>query len=162
MLPLLRPNQLMLWIFNMTRCETVLGEFLREIIKNPSVVDYSSTINILIAHSQTKDSLLQVECSFNWVYYVRNVCSVLKSTTILIRLILRILWFSIVDSNYMDKRVCHIGWQWNASELCFRNPVCRPALSFLRWWTQKKYGHRILILDLVVNKKFKLKFGFVL
>ena len=42
------------------RCETVLGEFLREIIKNPSVVDYSSTINVLIAHSQTKDSLLQV------------------------------------------------------------------------------------------------------
>ena len=48
------------------RCETVLGEFLREIIRNPTTVDYSNTINILIVHSQSKDELLQF-IAITWI-----------------------------------------------------------------------------------------------
>ncbi|OXA63462.1 Protein VAC14 [Folsomia candida] len=47
-------------------CETVLGEFLREIIKNPNYVDFSGMINILIAHSQSKDELLQL-MAVTWI-----------------------------------------------------------------------------------------------
>ncbi|CAG7732052.1 unnamed protein product [Allacma fusca] len=47
-------------------CETVLGEFLREIIKSPTMADYSSMINVLILHSQSKDELLQLT-AVTWI-----------------------------------------------------------------------------------------------
>jgi hypothetical protein len=42
------------------RCNTVLGEFLSSIKKDPSCVDFASMINIVIAHSQASDEMLQV------------------------------------------------------------------------------------------------------
>lgn len=42
-------------------CETVLGEFLRSIKKDPSRVDFGNMINILITHAQDKcDDIVQV------------------------------------------------------------------------------------------------------
>lgn len=42
-------------------CETVLGEFLRSIKKDPSRVNFGSMINILIMHAQDKsDDIVQV------------------------------------------------------------------------------------------------------
>ena len=41
-------------------CENLLGEFLKDIIENPNIVDFPSMINILIHHSQSTDELLRV------------------------------------------------------------------------------------------------------
>lgn len=49
------------------RCENVLGEFLRDIIKNPASADFSSMINILIVHSQPREEILQ-SSNFKQVY----------------------------------------------------------------------------------------------
>lgn len=40
-------------------CETVLGEFLGSIMKNPDRVDFAAMINILITHSQSSEELVQ-------------------------------------------------------------------------------------------------------
>lgn len=40
-------------------CENLLGEFLKDIIENPNIVDFPSMINILIHHSQSTDELLR-------------------------------------------------------------------------------------------------------
>ncbi|PNF35433.1 VAC14-like protein [Cryptotermes secundus] len=42
-----------------TMCDTVLGEFLSSIKKDPSRVDFAGMINIVIAHSQASDEVLQ-------------------------------------------------------------------------------------------------------
>lgn len=47
-------------------CETVLGEFLRNIKSDPSRVDFAGMINILIIHAQEKnDEMIQVYCFIN-------------------------------------------------------------------------------------------------
>jgi len=40
-------------------CENLIGEFLKDIIENPKIVDFPSMINILIHHSQSADELLK-------------------------------------------------------------------------------------------------------
>ena len=35
------------------RCEAVLGEFLRDIKKNPQHVNFANMVNVLVLHSQT-------------------------------------------------------------------------------------------------------------
>uniref|UniRef100_A0A8D1A6H3 Protein VAC14 homolog n=1 Tax=Sus scrofa TaxID=9823 RepID=A0A8D1A6H3_PIG len=42
------------------RCEVVLGEFLKEIKKNPSSVKFAEMANILVIHCQTTDDLIQL------------------------------------------------------------------------------------------------------
>lgn len=46
--------------------DTVLGEFLRNIKSNPSGVDFSGMINILITHAQNTDELLQLT-AITWI-----------------------------------------------------------------------------------------------
>ena len=46
--------------------DTVLGEFLRNIKSNPSRVDFSAMINILIAHAQSTDEILQFT-AITWI-----------------------------------------------------------------------------------------------
>lgn len=46
--------------------DTVLGEFLRSIKSNPSRVDFPSMINILIAHAQSTDEILQLT-AITWI-----------------------------------------------------------------------------------------------
>ncbi|XP_067131092.1 protein VAC14 homolog isoform X2 [Centruroides vittatus] len=47
-------------------CETVLGEFLRNIIRNPQKVDFAAMVNILIIHSQSSEELVQFT-AITWV-----------------------------------------------------------------------------------------------
>ncbi|XP_046397230.1 protein VAC14 homolog [Ischnura elegans] len=47
-------------------CDILLGEFLRSIKHDPSYVDYSSMVNILITHSQAPDDLLQFT-AITWI-----------------------------------------------------------------------------------------------
>ncbi|XP_071443613.1 protein VAC14 homolog [Hetaerina americana] len=47
-------------------CDILLGEFLRSIKHEPSYVDYSSMVNILITHSQAPDDLLQFT-AITWI-----------------------------------------------------------------------------------------------
>lgn len=46
--------------------DTVLGEFLRSIKSNPARVDFPAMINILIAHAQSNDELLQLT-AITWI-----------------------------------------------------------------------------------------------
>ncbi|XP_042146716.1 protein VAC14 homolog isoform X2 [Ixodes scapularis] len=47
-------------------CETTLGEFLRNIIKNPQRVDFAAMIVILIVHSHSPEELVQYT-AINWM-----------------------------------------------------------------------------------------------
>lgn len=49
-----------------TMCNTVLGEFLSSIKKDPSCVDFAGMINIVIAHSQASDEMLQFT-AITWI-----------------------------------------------------------------------------------------------
>ncbi|XP_021933263.1 protein VAC14 homolog isoform X2 [Zootermopsis nevadensis] len=49
-----------------TMCDTVLGEFLSSIKKDPSRVDFAGMINIVIAHSQAPDEVLQ-STAITWI-----------------------------------------------------------------------------------------------
>jgi len=60
-------------------CENLLGEFLKDIIENPNIVDFPSMINILIHHSQSSDELLRVTMHFistiidHWLLYIELI-----------------------------------------------------------------------------------------
>ncbi|XP_006005344.1 protein VAC14 homolog [Latimeria chalumnae] len=47
-------------------CETVLGEFLKEIKKNPSSVKFAEMANILVIHCQAPDDLIQLT-AMSWM-----------------------------------------------------------------------------------------------
>ncbi|KAK9497098.1 hypothetical protein O3M35_004475 [Rhynocoris fuscipes] len=47
-------------------CESVLSEFLRSINRDPSQVDFTKMINVLIAHSQTADETIQIT-ALTWI-----------------------------------------------------------------------------------------------
>jgi hypothetical protein len=53
-----------IFIYILIRCNIVLGEFLNSIRKDPSCVDFAGMINIMIAHSQASDEILQVICEY--------------------------------------------------------------------------------------------------
>lgn len=52
-------------------CETVLGEFLRNIIRNPQKADFAAMVNILIFHSQSTEELVQ----FTAIMWVKEFVS---------------------------------------------------------------------------------------
>uniref|UniRef100_A0A069DWW3 Protein VAC14 homolog n=2 Tax=Triatominae TaxID=70999 RepID=A0A069DWW3_9HEMI len=47
-------------------CESVLSEFLRSINRDPSQVDFTQMINVLITHSQTTDETIQIT-ALSWI-----------------------------------------------------------------------------------------------
>lgn len=50
--------------FPIGRCEVVLGEFLKEIKKNPSSVKFAEMANILVIHCQTTGERVEA-CSYS-------------------------------------------------------------------------------------------------
>ena len=54
-----------------SRCESVLGEFLRGITNNPQKAHFSNMVNILILHSQsTGNDILNVYFNKNQVHNI--------------------------------------------------------------------------------------------
>ncbi|XP_071785625.1 protein VAC14 homolog [Asterias amurensis] len=52
-------------------CEFCLDHFMKEIKQSPSSVDYPSMVNVLIAHSQSNDELIQLT-AINWLVEFLN------------------------------------------------------------------------------------------
>ena len=51
------------------RCEAVLGEFLRDIRKNPESVNFAQMVNVLVLHSQTAGNLRKIFIAIGRMIY---------------------------------------------------------------------------------------------
>lgn len=61
----------------LNRCELVLGEFLKEIKKNPSSVKFAEMANILVIHCQVSDESKSSESDLKLciIHFIGKYCN---------------------------------------------------------------------------------------